>query len=239
MDKPFLNISEMEFRKGQRVGVLAPHPDDFDAISIALRILFEKGLDLRCHVLSSGASGVEDSFAKAAAIHDKGEIRKLEQIESIKLFGLPSRNIRFDWLTENDKGEIADTEDNFKAVKKILKDGAYEFIFIPHGNDTNPDHRLVFRAVAKSLKELKSGATLFLNRDPKTIAMRIDVIAPFDAKDAEWKGALLLCHQSQHARNLASRGIGFDQRILEDNRKYARELGSKSEFAEVFETFRY
>ena len=45
-----------------RVVVLAPHPDDFDAIGISMRTLQENGNPIDVTVLTSGASGVEDDF---------------------------------------------------------------------------------------------------------------------------------------------------------------------------------
>ena len=46
-----------------RVVVLAPHPDDFDAIGITMRTLRDNGNRIDVVVLTSGASGVDDDFA--------------------------------------------------------------------------------------------------------------------------------------------------------------------------------
>jgi len=74
-----------------------------------------------------------------------------------------------------------------------------------------------------------------LSRDPKTVSMRIDLYMPFGEREAEWKAELLRFHDSQHQRNLNTRGHGFDERILTTNRHIARELGIDAPYAEAFE----
>jgi hypothetical protein len=77
--------------------------------------------------------------------------------------------------------------------------------------------------------------TAWLIRDPKTVAMRIDLYTPFDKDEAGWKAEMLRFHRSQHQRNLNTRGRGFDDRILDVNRAIARDLALDAPFAEAFE----
>jgi hypothetical protein len=72
-----------------------------------------------------------------------------------------------------------------------------------------------------------------LVRDPKNLGMRVDLITPYDAEAAAWKAALLRCHRSQHERNLRTRGIGFDERILAADRAAGSSFGFAA--AECFE----
>jgi hypothetical protein len=90
----------------------------------------------------------------------------------------------------------------------------------------------LFRQVAS-----RSGRALeaFLNRDPKTIAMRTDLYMPFGQEEAGRKAELLCFHDSQHQRNIRTRGHGFDERILDVNRAIARELSLDDKYAEAFE----
>lgn len=74
-----------------------------------------------------------------------------------------------------------------------------------------------------------------LNRDPKTIAMREDVYVLFGEEDAVWKRALLRHHESQQRRNMRTRGIGFDERILAGNARIASAAARDGLFAEAFE----
>jgi hypothetical protein len=76
---------------------------------------------------------------------------------------------------------------------------------------------------------------VFLNKDPKTIGIRNDVITTFGEAEAGWKGELLRFHKSQHERNLRTRNHGFDERILNVNRKDAEELGLQNKYVEIFE----
>jgi hypothetical protein len=69
--------------------------------------------------------------------------------------------------------------------------------------------------------------------------MRLDAVMPFGQSDADWKARILRCHDSQHQRNLRTRGAGFDERILAVNRQIAKEAGLETEFAEGFELASY
>jgi len=77
-----------------------------------------------------------------------------------------------------------------------------------------------------------------LNQDAKTLQMRVDLFLEFGEDDAHWKAELLRRHRSQQARNLRTRGAGFDARVLEVNRRAAAELGTPLPYAEAFELVR-
>ena len=72
-----------------------------------------------------------------------------------------------------------------------------------------------------------------LVRDPKNLGMRVDLLTMYDSEAANWKAGLLRCHRSQHERNLRSRGIGFDERILAPDRAAGATFGFAA--AESFE----
>jgi len=82
---------------------------------------------------------------------------------------------------------------------------------------------------------LREEPQALLFRDPKTISLREDAVCAFGGDAASWKRTLLLFHRSQQARNLRTRGSGFDERILEVNRDSAARLGLAEPFAELFE----
>ena len=90
----------------------------------------------------------------------------------------------------------------------------------------------MFRKMASALGY---PVTALLAKDPKTISMRHDLYTVFGPEEAEWKAELLRFHQSQHQRNLNTRGYGFDERILRVNRESARELLKNDMYAETFE----
>jgi LmbE family N-acetylglucosaminyl deacetylase len=214
-----------------RVLVLAPHPDDFDAIGVTMRLLRENGNPIHVAVLTSGASGVADEFAPGLNKQKKAALREEEQRASCRFFGLPGEALAFLRLEEGADGHLVDSERNFAIVTACWDECAPDLVFLPHGNDTNADHQRThqfFRRLARNVPAL-------LNRDPKTIALRPDVFTLFGESEAAWKSEMLRFHQTQQQRNLRTRGYGFDERILRDNRQAAGELGIDAGYAEVFE----
>lgn len=211
-----------------QVWVCAPHPDDFDVIAVTLKRLEQSGARLFLSVAGSGSSGVEDLFAATG----KGAVREAEQLESCRQFGLSADRIRFLHMAETETGELADLEANRKLLHSQFLEIRPDLICMPHGNDTNADHRLIFRLVHSIAPE----TPLLLNKDPKTVHLRLDLAAVFDEEEACWKTSLLRCHRSQDARNRRTRGYGFDHRILSGNRSDAEEFcGKPGAYAELFE----
>jgi LmbE family N-acetylglucosaminyl deacetylase len=211
--------------------VLAPHPDDFDVVAVTLRHFADAGARLSLEVLSGGASGVEDVFAKDW--ETKTTAREAEQRESCARFGLPADHLHFNRLTEDAEGHMADTPENGARVHGLLDIHAPDGVILPHGNDSNADHRRTFRWFHAWCENRTHPPLALLVRDPKNLGMRVDLITPYDSAQAGWKAALLRCHRSQHERNLRSRGTGFDERILASDRAAARPFGITA--AESFE----
>lgn len=211
--------------------VLAPHPDDFDVVAVTLRHFANAGARLTLEVLSGGASGVEDAFAPDW--ETKTSAREAEQRESCAFFGLPAGALRFNRLTEDTDGHMADIPENQAKVHALLDTHLPDGVILPHGNDSNADHRRTFRWFHAWREAQANPPLALLVRDPKNLGMRVDLITPYDSAQAAWKAALLRCHRSQHERNLRSRGSGFDERILASDRAAARPFGLTA--AESFE----
>lgn len=217
--------------------VLAPHPDDFDAIGVTLRGFHQRGDIIHLAVLTTGASGVEDGFSGAHAAEEKAALREAEQGESCAFFGLPPERLTFLRLPPDEKGNPRLDAANQACIRDYLSARQPDLVFMPHGNDSNVTHQrtyALFRAAALA-DNLQLWAVL--NQDAKTLAMRTDLYMPFDADAARWKAEMLRLHQSQHQRNLRTRGQGFDERVLAVNRHTGLTLGC--EYAEVFELERY
>jgi LmbE family N-acetylglucosaminyl deacetylase len=220
---------------GGRLAVLAPHPDDFDAIAVTLQRFARSEWDIHVAVLTTGASGVEDAYHGATTAQDKAALREAEQRASCAAFGLPSENLYFLRLDEDENGHQREGEINRLRLARFLATVGPHCVFMPHGEDSNTAHRRtwsMFEAIARD-EGLQVWA--WLNRDAKTLAMREDVYTLFGAEEAEWKARLLRLHDSQQSRNLRTRGAGFDTRVLEVNRAAAREAGLDGVLAEVFE----
>jgi LmbE family N-acetylglucosaminyl deacetylase len=235
-----LNLHQMSWPSPLTLVVLAPHPDDFDAIAVTLKFFHQRGDTIHLAVLTTGASGVEDGYADAQNDADKAALREQEQTASCTFFGLPAECLTFLRLPPDENGNPRLDAANHERIRDYLLACKPDLVFMPHGNDSNVTHQrtyALFREVALAEK-LRLWAVL--NQDAKTLAMRTDLVTTFDDETATWKAELLRLHQSQHRRNLNTRGHGFDERVLAINRKSAVALNLAGEkYAECFELERY
>lgn len=98
---------------------------------------------------------------------------------------------------------------NLGIVRDLVMRCNPGFVFLPHGNDTNTGHQVVYRLLRQVAGEIGFPITAFLSRDPKTVRMRIDCYTEFGEEEARWKGQLLRYHASQHQRNLTPAATGL------------------------------
>ena len=227
-------ISSISLPKNLKILVLAPHPDDFDAIGVTLNFFQGNGNSIEVAVARTG-SGVEDEYKPGATISGMADIRETEQRNSLHFFGLPTQCLTFMSLINDDSDQLIDNQENLNIIEIIVEEKIPDIIFLPHGNDTNSAHQAMYSMLKQIAKRSKRPITAFLSRDPKTINMRTDLYMPFNKEEAEWKAEMLRFHDSQHQRNLRSRGHGFDDRILDYNRQIACDLSLDAEYAEAFE----
>ncbi len=228
------SLRDLVFPRPLDILVLAPHPDDFDAIALALRHLHRQGHAVHVAVLTTGASGVEDGFDGATGDAAKAALREAEQRASGALFGLAPQRLDFLrlWAPGSDEaGDLGRLQDWITARPADL-------LFMPHGNDSNATHRRTCESVCAVAARQGLDAWACLNQDAKTLGMRVDLFFDFGEADAAWKAQLLRCHRSQQERNLRLRGAGFDARVLEVNRQAAVALATPLPYAEVFELMR-
>lgn len=215
--------------------VLAPHPDDFDAIGVALRHLQRAGHILHLAVLSQGANGVDDGFDGARTVEEKAALREAEQRASCGFFGLPDDRCHILRLWQHPQAEAQDAA----RLRELVLGLQPDLVFMPHGNDSNATHRRTFDSFCALAASERLTLQACLNQDAKTLGMRSDLVMPFDAETAAWKAELLRHHRSQQQRNLRTRGSGFDARVLQLNREAATGLGLGKPYAEVFELMRF
>lgn len=218
-----------------RLLVMAPHPDDFDAIGGTLKFLFSQGHSL--HVLVAGTgSGIEDTYRPGLNRAGRAKLREEEQRNSARFFGLPTDCLTFLNLNNDPiDDQPLDTPDNLAILEELVTQIDPDIIFLPHGNDTNSGHRAIYSLACQIKAHSQHSLTLLLNRDAKTISMRHDLYYPFGHEEAAWKAELLRFHNSQQQRNLNTRGHGFDERVLALDRQTAHELSLAEPYAEVFE----
>jgi LmbE family N-acetylglucosaminyl deacetylase len=218
-----------------RILILAPHPDDFDAIGVTMKTVAGAGAEMYLTVVTSGASGVEDGFAGATSNAEKGAAREREQVASTDFFGLSRERVRFLRLTEDASGHPEMSPVNLQCIVTALGAVVPRHIFVPHPNDPNHGHQRTYAMLKLAIAELGWQGVIWLNRDPKTVDCRRDVVVRFGEEEAAWKSTLLLHHVSQEERNRRTRGIGFDERILGMNRRAAEDSGAPGWYEESFE----
>lgn len=237
------SLRELVFARPLGILVLAPHPDDFDAIGLTLRHLAAQGHALHVAVLTSGASGVDDGFEGAFCDADKAALREREQRESCAFFGLPQERLQFLRLwgsggSDADGSAARDSPEDSAALEAWMAARPADLLFMPHGNDSNRTHRRTCETARALATELQLRAWACLNQDAKTVGMRVDLYFDFDEEEAAWKAQLLRFHRSQQTRNLRTRGTGFDARVLQVNRQAAQTLPTLRPYAEAFELVR-
>lgn len=232
-----LNLNTLSLPSPLSIVVLAPHPDDFDAIGVTLRFFHERGDAIHLAVLTTGASGVEDGFSGAVTDAQKASLREQEQIASCRFFGLPPERLTFLRLPPDEKGHPRLDAENHACIRTYLAARQPDLAFMPHGNDSNVTHQRTYALFRAAAVELKMPVWAMLNRDAKTIAMRTDLYMPFDDGMASWKAEMLRLHRSQHQRNLNTRGQGFDERVLAVCRQSGVDYNAG--YAEVFELERF
>jgi LmbE family N-acetylglucosaminyl deacetylase len=236
-----LFLSDLPLPEPLDVVVLAPHPDDFDAIGITLRTLHRQGHRLHLAVLTTGANGIEDGWNGLWDAASKAAARESEQRASCEFFGLPQDRLEFLRLWEN-QGASAAGEAEAQSLEKLrvyLHAKRPDIVFLPHGNDSNRTHRRTYESFHKIAETDGLALLACLNLDAKTLGMREDLFTYFDGEEAAWKSRLLRFHRSQQERNLSSRGYGFDERVLKVNRDAAAKTDNAMPYAEVFELQRF
>ena len=96
------SINDIDIDSSAKVLVLAPHPDDFDAIGVTLKILHDNGNVIDLAVVTT-SSGVEDSYPNCATAVYKARIREQEQRRSCEFFGLDDYRVTFLDLNNDDQ----------------------------------------------------------------------------------------------------------------------------------------
>ena len=101
------SIESIGFSPSLRLLVLAPHPDDFDAIAITLQYFQTRGNETHPAVLSGGSRGVQNNYADPPTRKQKARLREQEQMDSCRFFGLPPDRLCFLRLPDAEDGELA------------------------------------------------------------------------------------------------------------------------------------
>ena len=230
-----------------------PDDFDILAATMALFAEHPGGCDIRVCVLSCG-SGVEDSFCtETRGVEPTPQairkIRRGEQQAGCNFFEEKypgSVTLKFLELEESGapdyayatRGQTLLTPVNFDAFALYLSEVDPDVVMLPAvyetlpaaepspmpGGPGNAGHYRCGKLVEEALRRSGRPTALLQHGDPKTVSMRHDLFTPYDAETREWKAEMLRLHESQHVRNLETRGVGFDSRILAPELVNAKEL---------------
>ncbi len=228
-------LEAIGFSPDLRLLVLAPHPDDFDAISITLHHFHENGNEIHLCVLSGGSKGVQDSFTMPPTREHKTQLREQEQHNSCNFFGIAPTHINFLRLPEANDGELARDAANEDRVCQQISTISPDILFLPYGKDSNTGHQRTYNMTREAARKLGKPLLALYNQDIKTLTFRTDLYSGFNETQADWKRTLLRFHDSQQTRNMESRGHGLDDRILSFNRTLASEHQLATQYAETFQ----
>ena len=237
-DRQPRNLRDGWIRNTMKLLVVSPHPDDFDAIGSTLKFLAGNGNPLRA-IVTHGGSGIEDSYRPGATLAEKRALRENEQRNSLRFFGLPEGRLTFFRSNSDADDQPIDQVENLSTLESLVCTNMPDIIFLPHHNDKNNGHRVIYSLVRQIAIRSKLPLALLLNSDPKTISMQTDFYFAFDEAEATWKAKLQRFHDTQQQRNLNTRGYGLDERVLRHNRQLAVELSLTEPYAEAFELETY
>lgn len=248
-----------------RVLVIAPHPDDFDIVACTLLALAKAGAVLSCAVLSCGSGVEDaycEERGVAPTPENICEIRRAEQRAGCAIWneacpnGLPDTSLAFLELDESggdlaDRGQVLPTEANADRFCAYFAAQAPDLVFVPcvfeewplppsppepmPNGAGNLGHYRAAALIEEALRRSGRKCAVLLHRDPKTVSMHEMRHTGYDEALLKWKSRMLRAHDSQHARNMRTRGVGFAERLMAPEREKARELGLGVAAAEVFQ----
>ncbi|HSB04182.1 MAG TPA: PIG-L family deacetylase [Thermodesulfobacteriota bacterium] len=233
-----------------KVLLLGPHPDDPETVAITSRLLRYSGCDIWYAIASMSPSGVEDEYAKiwpengfASLEEKKIEIRRREQTSASEMFGLSQGRLAFLGIEESKE---LNSPENLTRMRDHLLSVAPDIVIMPMGKDPNQTHAWVYQAFRECANDLaletEKPVVALYNEDPKTIEIGHDLFVLFGEEGANWKRELLGAHHSQQLRNMNTRGMSFDERILRMNhlsyqclQEISLPADRSAKYAEVFE----
>jgi|GEM_PF-4075471 len=221
----------------RRVLVLAPHPEEpVEKCFATIHGFLKSGSDVKVHVLTTGAHGVELSPQTAKNIAErtrnpdrmamlsKIETRLKELREADKLLGVKSRVHSMDFYDSNQVSR-RDVEE----MRKVVGDGKWDVVIMPDRLDLQPTHAVVYdlakrflrRAVRRNRKPIELwGFETTYHRHPLSELSQVVSYTP-EVQDVKMKA--VQAHVSQDSR----RGVYILGRMAEAEHSSAIAESSK------------
>lgn len=210
--------------RGERLFVLAPHPDDEVIGCGGLVALHAQGdRSVRVVIVTDGAAGVAEGSQSAVATRQAESVAALAELGAgaPRFLGLP------------DRGLLDREEEIARAIRAELLDFRPDLVLVPSPAEIHPDHRAVAAAFVR-----------LVQRDPEiAAALAVCAVAFYEVSRpilpnalvditsvAERKFAAIAAHASQAAqRDYAGFARGLNQ-------YRAMTLGPEVRFAEAYRT---
>lgn len=122
---------------GERVVVLAPHPDDETlGCGGTVRLLVEAGKAVRVLFLTSGGKG-DPSLEASGGEADYSLMREREAERALRVLGVSD----YEFLRYPDRGIYEHYQDALERILGSVHDFAPDTIYVPSMVELNPDHR--------------------------------------------------------------------------------------------------
>lgn len=214
--------------KFKKVLVLAPHPDDeIFGVGGTIKKLAQNGAFIATVYFCDGAGGVIEgtNIDNELKRTDPAlvQTRKNEAKEAAKVLGI-SKQIFYSYPD----GKLSSSQSAVSGVVDLLKNSAWDIIFIPSPWDNHPDHRAVGEIFFNSLKQ-------------KNVEIAKDFeIWSYEIWTPIFPNRIVLINKELEAKKQAIetqksqlKTRGYDKAILALN-QYRAEMNNHSGFAEAF-----
>ncbi|NQV88012.1 MAG: PIG-L family deacetylase [Parcubacteria group bacterium] len=126
-----------------KIVCFSPHPDD-ELLGCGGSIIkaIEKGADVHICYMSYGETG-----SPKHNFEDLGKIRKNEALKVCNFIGIPTKNIHFLKIPDN-QIEASDFG-NFTHIMKIVREVKPNIVYLPHINEQSHDHEQAHKLVMR------------------------------------------------------------------------------------------
>jgi len=202
---------------GERVVVLAPHPDDETlGMGGSLRLLAETGKKIKVVVLTGGEKAdtdITDTLGYAS-------IRQLETLRAFKVLGVTE----YEFLGFPDRELLRNKDRLEEAIRRIIDDFRPDVIYSPSIIELHPDHRAAAELSISINMETSNPRCIFYEI---TTPIRPNILVDI-TKVFKYKKNALKCYKSQLK-------ITDYLRLMEGFNAYRSfTLGKGVKFAEAF-----
>ena len=202
-----------------KILVIAPHPDD-EVLGCggAVRLHVQRGEEVSIVFLTSGELGLKQLPREKA-----WKIREAEAKMAAKILGVTKLHFlrQPDWMLRDHIKAAA------SALVRVLKRERPETIYLPHPQDSHPDHQATLPILRLTLKETRS---------MKPSLMAYEIWTPMTTYDIAVDISKVMSRKLRALRAHRSQLRDFDYvKAVTGLNQFRGALAAKCQFAEVFQ----